>query len=198
MLYFTRLDRKPSVGVHQTQFYCQNPRLELDVRTRLVGVSAVAAMQRPPCAEEHCCRRSFQAHTNSRAATQDRNRDLQVGALRAEFQPSDSWYPCVRENVARFVLFFVFCFVLFLKWLDTNLSGLFTDCTTEECKLTSLSAVLGDRLPETSQCKTLGESVCKESAPAGHVTRDATEMLASPSLLKTLVAVPSLWLFSCK
>ena len=41
MLYFTRLDRKPSVGMHQTQFYCQNPRRELDVRTGLVGISTV-------------------------------------------------------------------------------------------------------------------------------------------------------------
>uniref|UniRef100_A0A667H3Q3 Uncharacterized protein n=1 Tax=Lynx canadensis TaxID=61383 RepID=A0A667H3Q3_LYNCA len=60
VLYFTRLDRKPSVGVHQTQFYCQNPRLELDVRTRLVGASTVVAMQRPPSPEEHRHPRSFQ------------------------------------------------------------------------------------------------------------------------------------------
>ena len=48
VLYFTRLDRKPSVGMHQTQFYCQNPRRELDVRTGLVGISTVGENWPPP------------------------------------------------------------------------------------------------------------------------------------------------------
>lgn len=185
VLYFTRLDRKPSVGVHQTQFYCQNPRLELDVRTRLVGASTTVVMWRPPSPEEHCRHRFYQVTCNSRAATQDRNQNC-----RLEFS---TWSSARRtldtlgEGTCR-LCFVSFGFVLFLQWLDTNLSGLFKDCTTEECTLMSISAVLGDRLPETSQCKT---SVFKELAPAGYVTWYTAEILAFPSLFKTLVAVSS-------
>lgn len=111
MLYFTRLDRKPSVGVHQTQFYCQNPRLELDVRTRLVGASAVAAMQRPLSPKERGRRRSFQAHTKFPGSYARSESELQVGVLHVEFHQSDSRNPWVRENVASVLFCFSFCFV---------------------------------------------------------------------------------------
>lgn len=123
MLYFTRLDREPSVGVQL--FYCQNPRPELDVRTRLGSLRGGGHWPPPPLVAVQSSRppksvagvSPSRLTRSSRAATRVDSRA--EGGSSPGGAPSGGLSTPLGEGKCRPC--FVFCFVPFLKWVGTNL-----------------------------------------------------------------------------